>query len=525
MALRNKRIRGSRSGHKFSEVPRIDIPRSTFDRSHNYKTTFNSDYLIPVFCDEALPSDTFNVRMTAFTRLATPIHPIMDDLYMTTHWFSIPMRLLWNNWERFNGAQDNPGDSIDYTIPTMTSPVGGYANETLSDYFGIPTQVPGLEHSAMWHRAYNLIWNEWFRSEDLQDSVVVDKGDAASDPADYVLLKRGKRHDYFSSALPFAQKGVPVEIPLGTKANIAVEGDLTATNYGLSIEYGDGRGFMEAGATYVNPDTTPHVDPGYELFADLSSATAATINQLRLAFSTQRYLELNARAGSRYTEILRSHFSVVSDDARLQRPEFLGSKTTSINISPVAQTSSTDATSPQANLSAVGTGVMNEHGFTKSFTEHCLLIGLVSVSAPLTYQQGLNRQFSRSTLYDFYWPAFAHIGEQSILNKEIYAQGSANLAEDALTFGYAERNADYRYKPSLVTGKFRSNDALTLDAWHLAIDFGSLPTLGSDFIQSNVPLERAVAVTTEPEFLFDSIINIKAARPLPLYGVPGGIRF
>lgn len=508
--------------HSFSQVPRAEIPRSSFDRSHGHKTTFDAGYLIPVLVDEALPGDTFNVDMTAFARMATPIYPLMDNLFLDTHFFAVPIRLIWDNWKKFNGEQINPGDSTSFLVPTMTAPAGGYTNGTLSDYMGIPTQVAGLTHSSLWHRAYNLIWNEWFRDENLQNSVTVDKGDGPDTYSNYVLLRRGKRHDYFTSCLPWPQKGNSVSLPLGSTA--AVKSDGTAPNLtGFGVT--DTRFRATSGSGTVSFEGTPTSSGSgmiwgnnSGLYADLSTATAATINQLRQSFQVQRLLERDARGGSRYTEIVRSHFGVVSPDARLQRSEYLGGGSAPVTINPIAKTSSTDGTSPQANLAAIGHVSMQGKGFTKSFTEHCIIIGLVSVRADLTYQQGLNRMFSRSTRYDFYWPALAHIGEQAVLNKEIYAQ---NTADDNNVFGYQERYAEYRYKPSIITGQLRSNYATPLDAWHLSQKFTALPTLGSTFIQETPPLDRVSAVPSAPDFIFDSYFRMKCARPMPVFGVPG----
>ena len=406
----------------------------------------------------------------------------------------------------------------------------------LSDYLGIPTQVTGLVHSALWHRAYNLIWNEWFRDENLQSSITVDKSYTASDPANYVIKRRGKRHDYFTSSLPWPQKGASVDLPIGTSADVLTNNIQVQfqDSSGASVNAPAGDSGGNDGYIYGQTvDDTGQLKFGTNtgLYADLTSATAATINELRLAFATQRFLEIQARGGTRYIEVIKSHFNVSSPDGRLQRPEFLGGGSSPVNISPVAQTTSTDAsgnTTPQGNLAAIGTTVLNNHGFTKSFTEHCIILGMVSVRADLTYQQGLNRMFSRSTLYDFYWPSLSNIGEQSVLNKEIYADNSAN---DALTFGYQERYAEYRYKNSQITGRFRSNsvdgsgNANTLDAWHLSQDFSSLPALGNTFIEDNPPVDRVIAVTTEPQFIFDSLFKLKCHRPMPIRSIPGGVHF
>lgn len=496
-------------GHDFSRVPKAEIQRSVFNRDHGVKTAFDAGYLVPVFVDEALPGDTFTLNMTGFGRLATPVNPIMDNLYIETFFFAVPYRLVWDNWEKMCGEQDNPGDSTDYLVPTVS---GTVTTGSLFDYMGVP-----IGNALTWNnlhgRAYNLIWNEWFRDENLQDSVIVDKDDGPDTYSDYALLKRGKRHDYFTSCLPWPQKGDAVSLPLGTTANIKADG--TNGNTVLMRDGSDTAVRLYAGAGDLQLWTG---GTGVEMYADLSGATAATINQLREAFQIQKLYERDARGGTRYTEIIRSHFGVVSPDSRLQRPEYLGGGKERINVHPIAQTSSTDTTTPQGNMSAFGTTGGRMGGFSKSFTEHCVIIGMACVFADLNYQQGLNRMWSRQDRWDFYWPALAHIGEQAVLNKEIYADGSAN---DDLVFGYQERFAEYRYKPSMITGVMRSTAATSLDNWHVAQNFGSLPALNASFIEENPPIDRVVAVPSEPDLLFDAYFDLKCARPMPVYSVPG----
>ena len=516
--------------HNFAMVPRADIPRSRFAMQKTLKTTFDSGLIVPIMCEEVLPGDTFNVNVTMFGRLATPIFPVMDNLHLDSFFFFVPNRLVWTNWVKFMGEQDNPADSISYTIPQQVSPAGGYAIGSLQDYLGLPTvgQVGAgntVSHSALPTRGYNLIYNQWFRDENLQNSRIVDKGDGpdASAATNYAILRRGKRHDYFTGALPWPQKGgVAVSLPLGTTAPIAFTTG-ASTAFTVNDSSGTKKMFQTDGvpgnAIIGGTNAT-----GSALYADLSAATAATINQLRQSFQIQKLLERDARGGTRYTEILRSHFGVTSPDARLQRPEYLGGGSTPINISPIAQTSSTGvsgSTTPQGNLAAMGTYMAQGHGFTQSFVEHGYVIGVVSVRADLTYQQGLRRHWSRSTRYDYYFPVFAMLGEQAVLNKEIYVTGGST---DSQVFGYQERWAEYRYNPSEITGLFRSTAAGTIDPWHYAQKFTSLPTLNSTFIQDTPPLARNLAVGTGAngqQLLLDAFFNINAARPLPMYSVPG----
>lgn len=511
--------------HQFSQVPRANIPRSSFDRSHGLKTTFDAGLLIPIFVDEALPGDTFSVNMTGFARLATPLHPVMDNAYFNTFFFAVPYRLVWSNWEKFNGEQTNPGDSTDFLIPQVVSPGGGigFAAGSIYDYMGLPTGVQGLSVNVLPMRAYNLIWNEWFRDQNLQNSATLSLGNGPDASSAYPLRRRGKRHDYFTSSLPWPQKGESVSIPLGTESPVVQAGLNAAplfTTVGGGV-YNTGLGIEASGNIVgsVPPGAGSLAWSDSGLVADLSQATAATINQLRQAFQIQKLYERDARGGTRYTEIVRSHFGVVSPDARLQRPEYLGGGQSPVNIHQVEQTSASDTQpTPQGNLAAFGTSVMTGHGFSKSFTEHCIIIGLVCVRADLNYQQGVNRMWSRRSRFDFYWPALAHIGEQAVLSKEIYCDGTA---DDETVWGYQERFAEYRYKPSMITGQMRSNYAQSLDTWHWAQDFATRPLLNSTFIEENPPISRTIAVPTEPQFIGDFHFRMRCARPMPVYGVPG----
>lgn len=527
--------------HLFSQVPTAQIPRSKFNRSHGLKTTFDSGYLVPIFVDEVLPGDTFSMDCTLFARVATLISPIMDNMYMDTFWFFVPERLLFEHFENMCGQQDNPTDSTDYLFPTVKSPTDtGFEVGSIADYFGLPTGVPNLEVRAEPFRAYNLIYNEWFRDENLQESLPFTKADS-DQYSNYKLVRRGKRHDYFTSALPWPQKGPGVELPFGGIASVVSNNKDILFSSGASLPHGSGSTSINptftdvslGGRSYAFPsgnvvDTTINSTVGLSalrfgsesgLQVDLTSATSITINQFREAFQIQRWYERAARGGTRYTEIIRSFFGVISPDARLQRPEYLGGSSNRIDVNVIPQTSGTTDVSPQANLSAFAVGTNGRgNGFSKSFTEHGWLIGLVNVRADLTYQQGISRMWTRSTKFDMYWPTFAFLGEQAVLNKEIFAQGTD---EDNKVFGYQERYAEYRYAPSQVTGKFRSTYVQSLDSWHLAQKFENLPKLSPEFIVDNPPIDRVVAVPSEPQFLLDCWFNLSCVRPMPVYGVPG----
>lgn len=514
------------SQHSFAQTPAVHMARSQFDRSFQRKSTFDFDYLVPIFVDEILPGDTCNLSVNTFARLATQIVPIMDNMYVDYFFFFVPTRLVWTNWEKFNGAQTNPGDSTSFVVPVMDDTAGGgYAVESIFDYFGLPTEINGIDDiNCLPLRCYNLIWNTWFRDENLQNSVVVSTDNGPDQDADFTLLKRGKRHDYFTSCLTSPQKGTSVTLPIGTTAPLIIANPTTNpwkvrdSTTGAVYFAGAGIGSDAAGLMEALVTTDDLIlDPNGRLVADLTNASAATINQLRQAFQVQSLLELDARGGTRYVEILLAHFNVTSPDFRLQRPEFLGGGSSKINSHVVPQTSPTSGTDPQAQLAAFATHQGQGIGFTKSFVEHGYVIGLACARADITYQQGLERMWSRSTRYDFFWPKLQELGEQSVLNKEIYCDGSAT---DITVFGYQERYAEYRYKPSQITGKFRSTYATPLDFWHMAEEFGALPTLSSTFIVQNTPVDRAIAIPTEPHLLFDAWYNYKHTRPMMTYSVP-----
>ena len=579
--------RSHRKNNRFSQIPNSPIQRSVFDRSHDYKTTMDAGFLIPFFVDEVLPGDTFKLRVNAFVRMNTLIAPFMDNVFMDTFFFFVPSRLVWDNWQRFCGEQKKPGDSTDFLIPSLSG-TNTFSNGSIFDYMGLPTGVAldstNTPINALPFRAYNLIYNEWFRDENLIDSIPVTTGDGPDPVSNYTLRKRAKRHDYFTSALPWPQKGPSVEVGLTGNAPIVGFDDQHRWNisnslnvsqlpygwtlgspssnpssanqyigghFGGSIGHGNvarawqsGNDSVASGYPQITQQTAEDRSIGltsltgrelpasfynfadalvipngsFTPYADLSGVSAITINDLRQAFQIQKFYEKWARGGSRYTETLRVMFNVISPDARLQRPEYLGGTHSRVNVVPTAQTSSTDSVSPQSNLSAFGVLGDSAHGFNKSFVEHGYVIGLCCLRADITYQQGMNRMWSRRQLFDFYWPTLAHLGEQVVYNREIYTQGTA---DDNGVFGYQERYAEYRYKPSMITGKLRSTDTQSLDVWHLAQKFDTLPKLNQDFIEENPPLNRVIAVQNEPQFFADFWFDLKTSRPMPVYSVPG----
>lgn len=523
--------------HQFSINPSVEMPRSSFDRSFGHKLTGDAGNLIPFYVDDVLPGDTFSLQTTGFARLATPLFPFMDNMYLDTHFFFVPYRLVWDNARKFFGEQDNPGDSIDYSLPIMTAHVP--AEGSLSDYLGLmgATGAETVEHVSLYHRGYNLVYNHWFRPEQLINSVVVDTDDGPDAIADYTLLKRAKRHDYFTSCLPAPQRGAAVSLPLGSTAPVKGIGSDSqlyvgspATVYesgGTSRAYTNARD-ISTGTVWLEGTAGAGGYP--TIYADLTNATASSINDFREAIQIQRLLEKDSRGSTRYPDLVRNHFGVDFYDLAV-RPEFLGGGSTPVKSTPVSQNAPTTAGSQVGigDLSAFATASFVDHGFTKSFNEHGFVLGLLSLRADLTYQQGIHRRYLKSTRYDIFWPTLAHLGEQAVYQGELYYQNhSTDTDGDGITdnmevFGYNPRFDEYRYLPSQLSGAFRSSAATPLDAWHLSQEFSSLPSLGQTFIEETPPVDRIIQVPAEPHFILDTYTKLRCARPMPLYAVPGMI--
>ena len=542
----------------FSQLPRAEIQRSRFDRSSSLKTTFNVGDVVPFYVDEVLPGDTFDIKTSKVVRMQSLVTPIMDNIYLDTYFFFVPNRLVWEHWQEFNGENTQSAwiPTTEYQVPQLTAPADGWSIGTIADYMGIPTGVANLSVNAMPFRAYALIMNDWFRDENLSDPLNVPVNDVTqtgSNGDDYVTdvalgglpFRAAKYHDYFTSCLPSPQKAPDVLLPLGGDAPLKTlpanefilpTGPVPGLAFGNQVNSGGNFGIGLSSSFKINESSSGLADgtfstaglalPGngmvpLNLVADLSQATAATINQLRLAFQVQKLYERDARGGTRYIEILKSHFGVTSPDSRLQRPEYLGGNRIPININQVLQTSQTSDQSPQGNPVGQSLTTDTHRDFVKSFVEHGFVIGLMVARYDHTYQQGLERFWSRRDRFDYYWPVFAHIGEQAVKNREIYAQGTS--ADDEV-FGYQEAWADYRYKPNRVSGEMRSAAPLSLDVWHLADDYESQPYLSDEWIRENKStVDRVLAVSSNnsAQLFCDIYVNNRTTRPMPVYSIPG----
>lgn len=534
----------------FAANPQINIERSAINRSCGYKSAINASYLYPIFCDYALPGDTFTLKPNIFGRIATPIVPIMDNMYLEMFWVAVPYRLIFDNTAGLFGEQEDPEVPEEYLVPQVQTGSGTWELNSIGDYLGLPVEKTYCNSSALPFRAYNLIYNEWFRPQDIEPKLDVYKDDGPDSSTEYWLVKRAKRHDYFTSCLLWPQKGPDILMPIGGLAPVVGNGNalpfVDGTD-GMHFYYATGTvnpgvvsSWQTTGSTVAqnNPSNTNKAiglaipgtlaSSGLVARLDNTIASTSTVNAWREAFQLQKMLERDARNGTRYTEVIRGHFGIISPDARMQRPEILAMSSKRIAINPVAQTSGTptydseNPLTPQGNLAAYGQVFSDSGSWTKSFTEHTVILGIINIRADLSYQQGLDRLHSHRTRYDHYWPSLAHLGEQEVLNKEIFFQGGQS-AEDDEVFGYQERYAEYRYKPSLITGVLRSVGATPLHYWHLAEYFENLPTLNSGFIQDNLNtvLLRAIAVQSEPQLIIDCYWDYKCIRPMPVYAIPG----
>ena len=541
----------------FSQLPKADIQRSRFDRSSSVKTTFNVGDVVPFYVDEVLPGDTFDIKTSKVIRMQSLVTPVMDNIYLDTYFFFVPNRLTWEHWQQFNGENTESAwlPTVEYQVPQLTAPSGGWSIGTIADYMGIPTGVAGLSVNALPFRAYALIMDQWFRDENLTDPLNISVSDVTqtgSNGSNYISdvalggmpFKAAKYHDYFTSCLPAPQKGPDVLLPLGDRAPVSTslwdDGDIPSFTPSPGLVFGSqtdsslvaysSLGFNLASfnpgdpVTFKVPKATGQVGQGIvplNLYADLSTSTAATINQLRLAFQIQKLYEKDARGGTRYIEILKSHFGVTSPDSRLQRAEYLGGNRIPININQVLQTSQTSDQSPQGNPVGQSLTTDTHRDFVKSFVEHGFVIGVMVARYDHTYQQGLERFWSRKDRFDYYWPVFAHIGEQAVKNREIYAQGTS--ADDEV-FGYQEAWADYRYKPNRVSGEMRSSAPQSLDVWHLADDYDSQPYLSDSWIREDkATVDRVLAVSSNlsAQLFCDIYVNNRTTRPMPVYSIPG----
>lgn len=519
------------SQHDFSMVPRADIPRSKYRLQQNRRQTFNAGVLVPIYCEEILPGDHFKGESTIFARMATPITPVLDNAELETFFFFVPNRIVWTNWENFIGG----GAYVVPKLATYGSTSSAYAVGSIYDHFGLPTQGQITNEitnkiNCLPFRAYNQIYNEWFRDQNLTTAIPELTGDGPDTAVSYALQPRAKKHDYFTSCLPWPQKGTAVTLPLGSTAPVNVISSITTGNSVRLNVQGTTTArqvVSQAAGTGTTWGALSAAGQPVEVVADLSQATAATINAIRLAFQVQRLLERDARGGTRYTEVLQAHFGVRPPDFRLQRPEYIGGGKTMVNTNPIAQTTATGLTggsTPLGNLAAMTTIHGGSHRFEYAATEHGYIIGLANVRTDLTYQQGIRRHWWKDTRYDFYWPALAHLGEQTVYNREIYCTGAG--ANDDTVFGYQERWAELRYTPNEITGLFRSTAAGTIHQWHYAEQFGSAPALNNTFItdpsQNTVSRSLAVgAAANGQQILCDILHTVIATRPLPTYSVPG----
>lgn len=549
----------------FASVPTLDISRCKLTKKHDHKTSFSNGSIIPIYVDDILPGTTVKMKMASLVRMMTPLVPVADNAYLDIMFYFVPNRIIWDHWINFMGENDTApwAQQNNYEVPQITCPSGGWAKGSLADYFGLPTGVygNGWKCSVLPFRAYCAIYNSWYRDENLETPVYISTGDTdttgKNKGANYdeitdtecgaAPLKACKFHDYFTSALPSAQKGPQVQVPLGDLAPVVAGKNPSAPTYYPSSWSDPTSGLVVAipgsnQAAFAATGGYASTNNNFKLYTDLSSAIGATVNQLRESFAIQKFYERAARGGSRYIETILSHFRVTNPDFRMQRPEYMGGVRVPINMNQVVQTDSsskqliptnkqatggqyytewdTEDLTPQGNLAAYSATAHNDNDlFTHSFTEHGILMGLAVVRTDHTYQQGLNRMWSRKNMFDFYWPELANLGEQIIANKEIYLQGTST---DEEAFGYQERWAEYRYKPNMITGELRSNYAQSLDIWHYGDDYPSLPSLGSDWIKEpEENMARTLAVQSHDQFFGDFYFEPTYALPMPLYSVPG----